>query len=260
MRAVTIPFFSARKIAESGQCFRWQRDGKEGYRIPAWGKVLRLKQTGPELAEIDCTPEDWKAVWSPYLDLTWDYEGCAAQIDPGDAYLLAAAQAARGVRILRQPLWETMASFIISQNNNIPRIQKSLLALCQGPEAPFPGPETVAEMSDDALRAVGLGYRVPYLRSAALRYVRDGLSDRADLGSYGEAKAYLMSYTGVGPKVADCICLYGLNHKDAFPMDTWVRRIVKEHYAGVFPLGRYQGCAGVMQQWMFCYERGMTVG
>lgn len=254
----TTRFFDADKIAASGQCFRWHREGAHAYSVPAWGRVLRLRQPSPDWLEADCSPEEWRTLWRPYLDLDTDYAAYAAQIDPEDAYLLAALGAAAGVRILRQPLWETVASFIISQNNNIPRIQKSLLALSGGPEAAFPQPEAVAAMTDEGLRAAGLGYRVPYLRYAALRYMRDGLEDGASLGGYGEARQYWMSYSGIGPKVADCICLYGLGYKDAFPMDTWVRRIVRLHYNGVFPLGKYEGFAGVLQQWMFCYERGMT--
>jgi len=73
--------------------------------------------------------------------------------------------------------------------------------------------------------------------------------------TYGDAKAYFESYTGIGPKVADCISLFGLGKKDAFPMDTWMKRIVARHYGGIFPIGRYPGTAGILQQWMFYYER-----
>ncbi|MDD3336855.1 MAG: DNA glycosylase [Eubacteriales bacterium] len=249
-----IPFFNAEKIARSGQCFRWQTVGDDGYTIPAFGKVLRLRQTNPWSIEADCTPNEWKQVWRPYLDLDCDYEAYGASISQQDAYLQAAFQAGWGIRVLHQSLWETMASFIISQNNNIPRIQKSLLTLCGGPEAAFVCPETVAETSEDTLRAAGLGYRAPYLQNAARRYLQDGLSDDLSIG-LGEARRYFSSYFGIGPKVADCICLYGLGLKDAFPMDVWVKRILRNHYQGVFPFGQYEGYAGVLQQWMFYYER-----
>lgn len=250
-----VSFLNLDKIAQSGQCFRWLRVGEQDYVIPAFGKVLHIRQPVPGLAEADCTPEDWEGLWKPYLDLNCDYGLYQARVDRQDAYLTAAMTAAHGIRVLHQPLWETIASFIISQNNNIPRIKKSLLALCGGAEKAFAAPEAVAELTPEALSFAGLGYRAPYLKNAALRYIQDGLSDSAAFADYGEAKSYFQSYYGIGPKVADCICLYALGLKDAFPMDTWVKRILSRHYSGAFPFFRYEGFAGVLQQWMFYYER-----
>lgn len=248
-------FLDLDKIAVSGQCFRWQKIGERAYRIPVSGRTLVLRQPAPNRLEAECAPEEWERLWASYLDLGADYAAYADQVDPQDNYLSAAVKAAYGVRVLRQPLWETMASFIISQNNNIPRIQKSIAALCGGDGNPFIEPQSAAALSLEALRAAGLGYRAPYLKKAALRYVKDGLSDSSTFADYGEAKAYLMSYDGVGPKVADCVCLFALGMKDAFPVDTWVKRILSAHYAEGFPLERYQGFAGVVQQWLFYYER-----
>lgn len=255
-----VSFFDLDKIAQSGQCFRWVQTGEHAYAVPVFGRVLRLRQPAPGTVEAACSREEWETLWKPYLDLDCDYGAYQAKVDKNDAYLKAAMTAAYGVRVLRQPLWETMVSFIISQNNNIPRIKKSILTLCGGQEAAFITPEAVAAASLETLRQAGLGYRAPYLHSAALQYIKDGLDHGADFSGYGEAKAYFQSYHGIGPKVADCICLYGLGLKDAFPMDTWVKRILSRYYNGIFPLGRYEGFAGVLQQWMFYYERERDAG
>lgn len=255
MLEMQIPFFDSEKIAVSGQCFRWQRLAKNRYRIPAFGQSLTLTQQEEGRIQVDCSLAQWDSLWARYFDMDGDYPAWTAAIDPTDDYLQAAAVSARGVRVLRQPLWETLASFLISQNNNIPRIQKSLRLLCKGAEEGFVSPDEIAQASPEMLREAGLGYRAPYLQAAARRYLRDGLTDGSSLGSLGEARAYLQSYQGVGPKVADCVCLYGLGLKDAFPMDVWVKRILSRHYEGVFPLMRYEGFSGVLQQWMFYYER-----
>lgn len=251
---ISLPFFDAERIAESGQCFRWQKAGEGEWLIPAHGRTLHLRELGKNILELDCSAQEWEDIWRVYFDADTDYEAIAASVDEKDTYLHRACEAARGVRVLRQPLFEVVISFIISQNNNIPRITKSIAALCGGQAAPFPGPETVAAMGEEQLRAFGTGYRAPYIKKAALKYLEDG-TEKMSFSSYGEAKAYFETFTGIGPKVADCICLFGLGKKDAFPMDTWMKRIVAREYGGIFPIGRYPESAGILQQWMFYYER-----
>ena len=242
------------KIAASGQCFRWRRVGEQAYEIPLGESVLRIARRAQGVFDVDCDEAAWQRLWSPYFDLESDYGAYLASIDLTDEYLRAAAKAGEGIRILRQPLWETTASFIVSQNNNIPRIQGILRRLCGGGDA-FPEPARVAAMSEEGLRALGLGYRAAYLREAARRFVEERPETTRPPCAYGEDRAWLQGFLGIGPKVADCICLYGLGHKEAFPMDVWMKRIVREHYAGCFPLWRYQGFAGVLQQYLFYYER-----
>ncbi len=245
-------FLDLDKIARSGQCFRWEPAGPGAYIIPAFGRSLRVRQTGINEMEADCAPAEWDAVWAAYFDWDTDYAAICERIDPADASLRAAAEAARGVRILRQELWETLISFIISQNNNIPRIKRTLKRLCER-FGGFPKPEALAGCGLDALREDGLGYRAPYLISAAAQFIADGPLPPGR--AFEDDRATLMTYAGVGPKVADCVCLFGLGHKEAFPVDTWVRRVVKQRYQGRFPLERYPGCAGVMQQFLFFAER-----
>lgn len=187
-----------------------------------------------------------------------DYAAIAESIDTTDIYLRAAAASGYGIRILRQPLWEAIVSFIVSQNNNIPRIRFTMARLC-GESADCPVPQQIAGMSDAELRKIGLGYRADYLLQAAAAF-----SSKAELEClvrmpYAEAREYLTSLRGIGPKVADCICLFGLHRTEAFPVDTWVRRIETAHYAGHFPTQLYLGVQGIMQQWMFAYERFLAL-
>lgn len=151
---VTCPQLDLEQIDLSGQCFRWQREDDGGYRIPAFGRVLRARQLAPDRVELDCTEADWQAVWADYFDMQTDYAAIMAQIDAQDDYLRAAAACGAGIRILRQPLWEVIAAFIISQNNNIPRIRGSMARLCAG-EVDFPAPQSVARMDEQTLRAAG---------------------------------------------------------------------------------------------------------
>jgi N-glycosylase/DNA lyase len=260
---VNLGFIDLDKIADSGQCFRWEKTGSGSYVIPSGRNTLIVRQAAPDTIEADCSPEEWKRYWATYFDAGTDYEAIVKSIDPSDSYLTAAAEAAHGIRILKQEPWETIASFIISQNNNIPRIKASIQKLC-AVFGHFPSASDIILCSPKVLSKLGLGYRDEYLWKAAMEYIDEEPSfldgwfepDRQRHGTtYEEERAYFLTYKGIGEKVADCICLYGYGHKEAFPMDVWMKRIVVQHYRGSFPVEKYQPYAGVMQQFMFYYER-----
>lgn len=244
-------------IAESGQCFRWQRIGDGRYAIPLGGGVYEARQLSPT-AVIFSGPGDEEAVagaMRAYFDWGADYASLTALAD-GDDYLRAALAHARGLRILRQPLWETLCSFIVSQNNNIPRIRGILERLCGGALSPFPGPEAVRALGEAGLRALGTGYRAPYLLAAAERFSEAEARALCGLG-YAQARSRLCGYTGVGGKVADCVCLFALGHKSAFPRDVWMKRVLAEQYPEGFPLLDHPQ-SGVLQQAMFVYARALA--
>ena len=119
------------QIAASGQCFTWQRLGEGHYGIPARGSYVEAEQRGERLV-FSCGETEFEALWADYFDLSTDYEAIQAAIDPADGYLRAAARYGRGIRVLRQDLWEVLVSFLISQNNNIPRITAITGRLCEG--------------------------------------------------------------------------------------------------------------------------------
>jgi len=251
------------KIAASGQCFRWLKTGERAFTIPAFGRVLHISQDDAGRLDADCAPEEWEQVWRTYFDVDTDYRAICCDIAQDDSYLRAAAEAARGITILRQDFFETLISFIVSQNNNIPRIKKILHALCafdaaEGQEDQtlyrFPAPERIAALSEEELLRMGLGYRAAYVKETAASYAREPFSaDENEPTS--DVTRRLMEYKGVGVKVASCVALFGLGRKDAFPVDVWVRRILDTRYQQGFPMERYARFAGVYQQYMFYYER-----
>ena len=268
-----IKNFDIGQISRSGQCFRLNpAGGGEGgeasageYRLLAADRALYLRQNGEEIW-FSCEEEEWESYWRAYFDWDTDYGAFQAAVDPEDAYMTAACRAGSGIRILRQPLWETIVSFIISQQNNIPRIKGCIEAVCGrfGEEKTdcrgqayrtFPDAHRLAALSLEDLAPCRLGYRARYILSTA-RMAAEGEIDLDAVSrlSYGEAKAELMRLTGVGNKVADCICLFALHHIEAFPVDTHIAAMLREHYPQGFPFARYEGFAGVLQQYGFYYE------
>lgn len=259
--------FDPEKIAESGQCFRWERTGG-GWRILRGAESLRVAPLGGGRYALDCDENTFAALWRDYFDLDESYAAIRARIDPAeDTYLWAAAEKEKGVRILRQDPWETLVSFLISQNKNIPAIRRSieLLAETCGEEKTdaageryfaFPTPEAVAVLGDEDLRRCSLGYRCAYVRAAA-RAVLDGAPDLEGLKTADEARtmAELTGLFGVGVKVASCVSLFGLHHLNAFPQDVWIRRILAREYPAGYPFEHYAPYNGVCQQYMFAFER-----
>ena len=244
--------FDIGQIAASGQCFRILPAGEDTYTAAAAGRVLTIRMDS-RTAAFSCDKSEFDEIWRPYFDLDTDYGAFIRNIDPEDEYLRCAAEAGSGIRILRQDPWEMMVTFVISQNNNIPRIRKIIAALCDelGVDGRFPTPEVLATVD---LSQFHMGYRDTYVHCLAGdvaegRLSPEGLASLTD----EEARKELLSVKGIGPKVADCILLFGLHRLDYMPMDTWMKKIINERYGGNFPKERYAGYNGVMQQYLFSY-------
>lgn len=263
----TIAYFDIAQICRSGQCFRM--DKKEHtdntYRIIALDRYLEVEQEG-EKCIFHCKEDEFESFWKQYFDLETGYDRYCEAVDVKDSYLNRAINFGNGIRILRQDLWEMIVSFLISQQNNITRIKKCIKNICEvyGEERTskdgeiyyaFPKPEALALLDEDALKACNLGYRSKYVVRTA-KAVADGLLDLEALAklSYPEARKELLKLYGVGVKVADCICLFGLHHLQAFPVDTHINQAMQNHYPDGFPSERYQGFEGVIQQYIFYYE------
>ncbi|MBQ9412496.1 MAG: DNA-3-methyladenine glycosylase 2 family protein [Oscillospiraceae bacterium] len=259
--------FSLERIAESGQCFRWERTGEGGYRIPVGEHCLYIAPLGAGEFALDCSETLFGEFWRSYFDLDADYRSIRERIGVEDPFLAGAARAEKGIRILRQDPWEVTVSFIISQNRNIPAIRRSVELLCRAAGERrtdgrgrefwiFPSPEAILALSEEALDGCRLGYRAKYVRAAA-EAAASGALRLDELPDAGEedSMAALTALYGVGPKVASCIALYGLHHLNAFPVDTWVRRILENEYPAGYPSERYSPYNGVYQQYMFaCYR------
>ncbi len=255
-------------IADSGQCFRWNEEPDGSYRVIHAGRCVYISAVSDHEYEFSCTEDEYESVWRPYLDLGISYAGIRESIDKKtDPWLHRAAVSRKGIRILRQDLFETLISFIISQNRNIPAIKRSIELLCDaaGDERTdvygrsyrsFPESRRIAELSDDELDSCRLGYRAPYVRNTA-RMVSSGELDLEGLNALSDddlTKA-LMSVYGVGPKVANCVLLFGYHRLDAFPVDVWIKRILAAHYPDGYDVEKYRPYNGVMQQYMFAYAR-----
>lgn len=265
---LAVDNFSLDKIAESGQCFRWQRLGPGKYLIPS-GSTAAIAQQNPDEDSVLLTIEEGTLNgWHNYLNYGERYgdvinAGLTATLQDGsdDQFLQDATAEANGVQILTQDLWETLVSFMTSQNNNIPRIKKILRSLCKslGEQREIDGVEfytfpTAEKLAESDLAGYGLGYREAYIKRLA-QNVADGRIDLYELEGMEteEARAYLKSIYGIGNKVADCVLLFGLHRIEAFPVDTWIQKVIDEHYDGKFPVEHYPGYAGIVQQFIFYY-------
>lgn len=255
-----ISNFSLKEILNSGQCFRMREVEEGSFDIISKDRRLLAKQE-KETVSFYCEKEDFESFWKDYFDLDTDYGAYIEKADEKDSYLQDAIFMASGVRILRQDLWEMIVSFLISQQNNIVRIRKCIQNLCEkygekkeGYYA-FPTPKALADLDEDALKECNLGYRSKYVVRSA-KMIVDGEIDLEKIKAlpYEEAKEELLKLFGVGVKVADCVCLFGLHHLEAFPIDTHIKQALDAHYKKGFPLKKYKGFEGVMQQYIFYYE------
>ncbi len=238
-----------------GQCFRWEETAG-GWHGVAFGKPLTVRQEEDRLV-FSCSEEEFRSLWKDYFDLELDYDAILNEIAGRFPVLQRALPLAGGIRILQQEPWEALCSFIISQNNNIKRISSLVKKLCAaygepvGEDFAFPTAERLAAATEGELRAMGFGYRAPYLLDAA-RKVADGSIDLAALREQPveDILAVLQSICGVGPKVAQCALLYGLHRLDAFPMDVWMKRAMAKYFPKNKPedFGPY---AGIAQQVIF---------
>lgn len=279
MYRIQINDMDIEQIARSGQCFRIRkREEDDVFTIAAAEDYVEAVNDKHGFL-FSCGETEFRETWASYFDLHTDYSGLKMHVDSKDAYLKKAMKYGWGVRILNQDLWEMIVTFLISQNNNITRITRSVEALCKRygvkkkgaglsmahgdwKEAEriyetFPRPEQIAQAGMEGLSGLGLGYRDKYIFHIAIKC--SGIEGKEWLNGlkkadYDKAHKILMEQYGIGKKVADCICLFGLHHVGAFPIDTHIKQILKSYYPGGFPLERYQGYAGILQQYMFFYK------
>ena len=262
MLTLELEDFDIAQIAESGQCFRMYRVTDDTWELFALNRFLKVrKKEGTHI--FYCDQKEFNDFWFNYFDLQTDYGEIKKRIlATNDEYLIEAVKFGSGLRILRQDLWEVMVSFIISQQNNIPRIKNCLKKLCDINEGKFPTPDDFLNFREADLDSVKLGYRKNYLLKIS-EAISDGNFDLEKLRkmNYSEAMKYLKTLYGVGDKVANCIALFGMHQIEAFPIDVWIKRILETRYCNDFSLERWglQGVGGIVQQYMFFYERRLKL-
>ena len=206
--------FNLDHIFDCGQCFRWERQEDGSYTGTAMGKAVNMAFERGVLTIDNCTPEDYESIWRPYLDMDRDYGAIKAELSEADPTIKGACDYGYGIRILRQDFWESVVSFIISQNNNIPRIKGCIEALCAafgerigeyGGKEYFsiPSPEKLASLTSGDLAPIRLGYRAPYLVKAAAQFIEEGGPDAVQtrLAAAEDPIGQLQKFCGIGPKV-----------------------------------------------------------
>lgn len=269
--------FVLSQILECGQCFHFDKTDNEEYDIIAFDKALHIKQAGSSLTLYETSLEDYENIWRLYFDMENDYENIKSQIAEADSLLLPAINDKQGIRLLNQDFFETLISFIISQNKQIPQIKqcvknishkfgKEIIGYNGGTFYSFPDVETLNRVSEEELRECKVGFRAPYIKSAC-KAVYDGAVTREKLDrlSIEDARELLMTIKGVGEKVANCVLLFGLGRREAFPVDVWMKRIMEQMYFDgkdtkkcdieTFANRKFGAFSGYAQQYLFDYAR-----
>ncbi len=253
--------FDLEQTLDCGQAFRWSPVDNNTWRGVAFGKTLKIGLNNGVITLYNTSVDEYEKIWKNYFDFDRDYSLIITAISE-DKILKLAAEQNYGIRILNQDQWEAICSFIISQNNNIPRIKGIIERLCEnfGEKIEdgfysFPSPETIAELSVEDLSVIRSGFRARYIIDAAKKYVnRDIDLDLISNGDIEVARNELMKITGVGTKVADCALLFGFGRIDALPKDVWIKRAIEQYFNGSFPECALP-YAGIAQQYLFNYIR-----
>ncbi len=267
--------FNPVHIFECGQAFRWDRNSDGSYTGIAFGKALRIFAEDDKITLYNTTRSDFDNIWHNYFDFDRDYTAVKNILCENDDVMKTAVPYGEGIRILKQELFETVISFIISASNNIPRIKKIIDLLCTnfGQKIEyegkyfytFPDCNTLAECSVEDLALIRAGFRDKYIIDAAKKFSEGKISYEM-LCNYDtqDIKNILKTISGVGDKVANCILLFGLARTDSFPVDVWVKRIMeilylkkdaKNNEIEKFAFDKFGNICGLAQQYLFFYAR-----
>ncbi len=273
--------FDIEEVLECGQCFHFSKLGEGNYEIISFGRYLHVSQQDTKLILHNTSMEDFDLCWRGYFDLDRDYSSIKSNILELDSRLKEAIEAKPGIRILRQDFFETLISFIISQNKQIPHIKQivhtiskrfgSEILLEDGKKVyTFPTVEQLSRVTEDELRECKVGFRAPYIKCAVDMVMNGDITEEKLLGmSVSEARDLLMTIKGVGEKVANCVLLFGLGFTDTFPVDVWMKRIMEHMYFDepqdkklieAFAMDKYGDLAGYVQQYLFFYGRENGLG
>lgn len=272
--------FNLEHIFECGQCFRWNLEDDGSYTGVIRNNVLNVKEENDKIIFSGICEENINQLISGYFNLDTDYERIKNELSKIDEYLKTSIEFGSGIRILKQDLWEIIISFIISANNNIPRIKGIVERISKqyGREIKyngksyytFPTIEELSKASIEDLKKLGLGFRDKRIYETT-KLFKEGiynLDEIEKMEDTNKIRDILLELPGVGPKVADCILLFGLNRFDVFPIDVWVRRVMNELYIKnvdetkvkkeeieSLAKTKYADLAGIAQQYLFYWKR-----
>ena len=270
--------FNVEHIFECGQCFRWKKEDDESYTGVAYNKVINVKSDNNRVEIRNTNIQDFKNIWYEYFDLNRDYDEIKEKICKDDI-IKKAIDFGSGLRLLKQNPHETLISYIISANNNIPRITGSIDMLSQklGRKViynnkeyyTFPTLKKIANTSVESLKTTKIGFRARYIQVTAKDELEMDFLNHIHDYDTKVARKILQNYVGVGEKVADCTLLFSGLKYDVFPTDVWVKRIMEELYLGKdasfkeiqqFAKEYFGEYAGFAQQYLFYYARENKIG
>lgn len=272
-KKLTAEQFNPEVIMNSGQVFRMKRETKGADGTPDTysacsgdNDVYFYLNTDTDCWDFVCEKEQWD-FWQRYFDFETDYVKYNDLIrKSNDKFLKDALKDSFGMRILRQDLWEVFISYVISQNNNIPKIKKSIQTLCDrySDGIHFPKPQVLAFIPEaELMDGTALGYRADYIIGISKQVVEGSLDiKKISEMEYDDAMNNLLKIKGIGPKVANCIMLYGFHFMESYPIDTWMKKIISEDYSSYskndyldYINSSYPGFQGYVQQLQFYHKR-----
>lgn len=268
---ITEKHFYPLHTFECGQCFRWREEGDKSYTGVAYGRVINARKNGDKLIINNAPAADYENIWKRYFDIERDYGKIKTALS-FDKTLRTAMDYGWGIRILRQEFFECLISFIISANNNIPRIQGIIERFSQkyGEKIvyngkryhAFPDPFRLEGIEEGDLAFLKAGYRAKYIANAVKSFQKgEIIEEEIESMPLSLARKTLCGVSGVGPKVADCVLLFSFGRLGAFPVDVWVKRAMRDIY-GLEEKKAAEGGAklfgdlsGIAQQYLFYWKR-----
>ena len=287
--------FDIKQILECGQCFRWDKISDTEYIVVAFGRVIEISQKGNEVTIHNTNEEDFNNIWLHYFDLETNYDEIKDNLSK-DEILRKSIEYGYGIRILNQDPFEMLISFIISARNSIPSIKKTVKRICEkwgdkitykdNEYYTFPKPEQIASATLEEIQETGASFRSKYKQDTVKKVNealetkkdyeanKDKYDERPEVLDYDleyikdlnddECHIALQKFMGVGAKVADCIMLFSMKKKSAFPVDVWVKRAMIHFYVApdvslnkmrVFARDKFGKYSGMAQQYLFYYAR-----
>lgn len=269
--------FTLSQILECGQCFHFDKLDEEVYEVVAFGRAVKMEQTDKVLRIYGSSMEDYEGIWKLYLDMDNDYGLIKQSVIKADGALKTAVDEKSGIRILNQDFFETLISFIVSQNKSIPQIKQCVKNISHrfGDEVigyngeafyVFPDVQRLHDATEEELRECKVGFRAPYIKNATEAVYSGAVTkEKLDELDIAQARELLMTIKGVGEKVANCVLLFGFGRREAFPVDVWMKRIMEQMYFDgkdtkkqdieAFAVNKFGDLGGYAQQYLFDYAR-----
>lgn len=280
IRIKEVKNFELPHIFDCGQCFRWNRQNDGSYIGIAYNKVIQIKKEGNDVIINNTSKEDFYNIWAEYFDLYRDYDLIKEKLSH-DPLLRKSIQFGSGMRILKQEPFEIIISFIISSNNRIPMIKKAIEKICMNWGNPieyngntyysFPDINSISLAEEKEIENCKTGFRARYIKDTISKIYASYSSDSHEFNpqyikelSDDECHNELQKFSGVGPKVADCIMLFAMGKYSAFPVDVWVKRAMMHFYLAPdtslkkirdFGRNKFKELSGFAQQYLFYYAR-----